>query len=576
MRMSQLFVQTLREAPTEASLSGYQFLLRGGFIRPLTTGNYSFLPLGAQTRRKIETMVRQSMDAIGGQEATFPMIQPLTLWQESGRWDQLDTPPVHFRDRSQREVVMAFSHKEAVLSMACNIVQSYRQLPVLLYQIWRPFRDEGRTWGGLLGAQETLVVDGYSLHADQANLEKFSRLVQERFAGIFAGCGLAIVNVAAEMEEGGAVKARSMVWPSKAGREVLARCRDCGYAADQDIVRAGKTSPPPEPMRPMEDVETPECKSIPNLARFLSIPEARTAKALFLVAYREGQGDDFIFVVVRGDTDLNEAKLKRVLKAKTVGPATEAEIRSVGAEPGYGSPVGLEGLTVVVDDLIPQSPNLVAGANRPGYHTLNVNYGRDYQAAIVADITLVRDGDPCPECGAALEVEQGVQMAAITEEGDGYSRAMNATYLDQAGKTQPIVMGHYRLYADRLLAAVAETHHDAHGLVWPVPVAPYGVYLMTLGKYSEAADAVAERLYADLGAAGVDVLYDDRDERAGVKFNDADLLGIPLRVVIGERGLKTGQVELKRRHQAEVETIPTDGLVPYVKDFLNTWPGPVS
>jgi len=570
MRMSQLFVQTLREAPTEAGLPGYQLLLRGGFIRPLTPGSYSFLPLGAQTRRKIEAIVHQSMHAVGGQAVSLPMVQPADMWLETGRWERLGAEMVRFRDRGQREVAMSTSHEEAILAVARHVVQSYRQLPMLLYQLWQPYRDEVRAGGGLFGAREALVVDGYSLHAEGVELDQFSPRVQEEFADLCELCGLRVVSAAAAIDETGAATVHKLVWPSQVGEETIIRCEACGYSADQTIARTGKTPPAAESMRPMEDVETPDCKTIADLAQFLNLPESRTAKALFLVAYVEGQGDQFIFAVVRGDTDLNEAKLKRVLNAKTVGPATEAEIRSVGAEPGYGSPIGLEGVMVVVDDLIPQSPNLVAGANRPGYHTLNVNYGRDYQAAIIADITLAGEGDSCPECGASLRVEHGIEMARITKVGDGYSRAMDATYLDQEGHARPMVMGHYRFHADRLLAAVAEVHHDEHGIVWPASVAPYDVYLMTLGKRSEVVEAAADRLYAELLAAGVDVLYDDRDERAGVKFNDADLLGMPLRVVIGDRGLKQGTVELKRRRAGEVETIPIDSLVSQVRDVLDS------
>jgi prolyl-tRNA synthetase len=584
MRMSQLLVQTLREAPTEAGLPGYQFLLRAGFIRSLAPGSYSFLPLGADTRRKIKAIVHQAMRAIGGQEVTLPLVQPADLSHRDAGLSHRDAShrdglpgddtssrrgTVRFRDRAQRDVVLGTSHEEAILTIARYVIQSYRQLPMMLYQVWQPFRDEDRTWGGLFGARETLLVDGYSLHADGTDLEGFYPRAQEAFAGVFEQCRLSVLNVVAngdELQED--ALAHKLVWPSEVGDETVIRCDACGYTADQAIARADKTPPPTEDMLPMEDVETPDCKTIADLAQFLNIPESRTAKALFLVAYVEGEGDRFVFVVVRGDTDLNEAKLKRILNAETVGPATEAEIRNLGAEPGYGSPVGLEGVTVVVDDLIPQSPNLVAGANRPGYHTLNVNYGRDYQASIVADITLAQDGDPCPECGAPLRLERGIEVASMAKVGDGYSRALDVTYLDQAGQAQPLVMGRYRLHADRLLAAIAEVHHDEHGIIWPTAIAPYAVYLMTLGKRSEAVDAAAERLYADLAAAGVDVLYDDRDERAGVKFNDADLLGMPLRVVVGERGLKNGAIELKQRHEREIETIPLEDLASRGKAIL--------
>ncbi len=577
MRMSQLFVQTLRDVPTQAATPGYQLLLRAGFLYPLAAGTYSFQPLGAQLRRKIKAIARQAIQGIGGQEVALPLVQPADLFPGMDDRPQgykpagllMGGPAVSFRDRSQRVVVLSTGHEEAILTVARNVIQSYRQLPVLLYHIWQLFRDESRTFSGLLGAREMLVVDGYSLHQDQSSLDDIYPQVRDAFDRVFDQCGLTVLHVAAA-QEGDTVTFQKLVWPSALGEEQIVRCHTCGYTADQSIARTSKTPPPAEEMLPMEDVETPDCKTIADLARFLGIPKSRTAKALFLVAYIQGEGDRFVFAVVRGDTDLNEAKLKRVLGAETIGPATEAEIRSVGAEPGYGSPVGLasRGVTIVVDDLIPQSLNLVAGANRPGYHTRNVNYGRDYQAALVADITLAQKDDPCPECGTMLRLETGVEVAAMTRMGDTCSRVMDATYLDPASQAQPMVMGRYRLHLDRLLSAMAEVHHDEHGFTWPPAVAPYHVYLMTLGKRSETVDIVADRLYAELAAAGVDVLYDERDERAGVKFNDADLLGMPIRVVVGERGLQNGMVELKRRQESQVEAVLVDDLTRKVLSLL--------
>jgi prolyl-tRNA synthetase len=569
MRMSELFVQTLRDAPTEGGTPGHQLLLRAGLLRPLGLGSFGFTPLGAQTRHKVKALARQKMQVLGGQELDLPHIQSAELFFNEIDLEKIAGLPAgsstRFRDRSQREVVLSSSQEVGILIMVKGVVQSYRQLPLMLYQIWEPFRDESRTWGGLFGARETLMVDGYSLHADGAALEDFYPHVHEAFVEVFERCQLDVLSVTVNTD-GVAPIIHKLVWPSKSGGEMVILCDACGYTVDQTIARAGKTPLPEEDMLPMQDVETPDCKTIAELARFLNVPESRTAKALFLVAYIEGEGDCFVFAIVRGDTELNEAKLKRVLNAETIGPATEAEIRNIGAEPGYGSPVGLEDVTVVVDDLVPESRNLVAGANRPGYHTLNVNYGRDYQASFVADITLAQAGDPCPECSAPLRIEMGVEVASTLKMGDRLSRAMDATYLDQEGKAQPIVMGRYRLYADRLLAAVAEAHHDERGIIWPVAIAPYHVYLMTVGKRSETVDSAATRLYADLAAAGIDVLYDDRDERAGVKFNDADLLGMPLRVVVGERGLENGTLELKRRRQGEVEAIAVEDLVQEVLD----------
>ena len=572
MRMSNLFVQTLRDTPTDAGTAGYQFLLRAGFLRPLGHGSYAFTPLGAQARRKVASAIRQAMHTVGGQEVALPHVQPADLVGETLDLEEtvppLAGPPVRFRDRMQHPVLLNTSQEAAILTMARGVIQSYRQLPLMLYQIWTPFRDESQTGGGLFGARETQVVDGYSLHTDNADLEDFYPRVQEAFMQLFERCQLSVLEVTAD-SDGDTATLHKLVWPSKQGEETVVVCDACGYSVDQAIARAGKTPPPDEELLPMQDVETPDCKTIADLARFLDIPESRTAKALFLVAYVEGEGDRFVFAIVRGDMELNEAKLKRALNAKTVGPATEAEIRHMGAEPGYGSPVGLEGVTIVVDDLIPESRNLVAGANRPGYHTLNVNYGRDYQAAIVADITLAGAGDACPECGEPLRVETGIEVASMLNMGDRLSQAMEVSYLDQEGKAQPIVMGRYRLHADRVLAAMAETHHDEHGIIWPSAMAPYHVYLMTLGKRSETVGDAANRLYAELGAVGIEVLYDDRDERAGVKFNDADLLGMPLRVVVGERGLKNGTVELKPRREQDVQVIATDKLVQSVLTYLS-------
>ncbi|PKO21313.1 MAG: proline--tRNA ligase [Chloroflexi bacterium HGW-Chloroflexi-1] len=560
MRMSQLFLQTLREAPGEAKSPGHQLLLRGGFVRAAGWGNHSFLPLGVMARRKIEALVCQALNAAGGQEIALPVIQPIEVWQGVPDADRLGGRALRFRDRNQHEMALATSHEAALFVAVRGVVQSYRQLPLLLYQAWTGFCDEERTSGGLFGLREARVVDGYSLHADAADPDGFYGRVRAALAGVFERCGVTVVAAAAATDAADTVTAHKVVFPWAAGEERVVQCLACGYAADQAIARTGKEPPSGEAPLPMQDVETPHCKTIAELAHFLNVPASRTAKAVFMVAGFAGGEDRFVFAIVRGDTDLNEAKLRRVLQAEAVGPATEAEIRAAGAEPGYGSPVGLSGVTVVVDELVAQSPNLVAGANRPGYHTLNVNLGRDYQATMVADITLAGDGDRCLECGAAVRVVAGVELAALAGPRcrAGAGRATSATCLDREGRGQPLALGRYRLYTDRLLAAVVESHRDEQGLLWPAAVAPYQVYLMTVGQARPEVVEAAERIYADLTAAGVAVLYDDRDERAGVKFNDADLLGWPLRVTVGERGLAKGVVELKQRGGGEVENVPVN------------------
>jgi prolyl-tRNA synthetase len=565
MRMSQLFIQTLREAPNEARTPGYQYLVRCGLVRALG-GGFAFLPLGVLTRQRLEALICRALDEAGGQQVSTPLVQPAETARVAVHG--LESRGARFRDRAQREMVLESSHDAAILATAASVIQSYRQLPALLYEIWQTFHDEERTVGGLFGAREGRVVDAYSLHSSAEELDAGYGRLREAITQTLALLGLGAPEAICAEDDGHRPVAHKMIYPLAGGEETVARCRSCGYVADQAIARISKALPLAEELSTMRDVETPDCKTIAELATFLGVPQARTAKAVFLVANIEGEGDRFVFAVVRGDTALNEAKLKAVLNAQTVGPATEAEIRLAGAEPGYGSPVGLSGITVVADDLVAHSPNLVAGANRPGYHTLNVNHGRDYQASVVADIAMAQEGSPCPVCGSLLAVEQGVTLAEMFQAGDGPAKATDATYLDAEGRARPLALGRYRVYIDRLIAAIAETHHDEHGIVWPAAVAPYQVYLMTLGKATPEVVGAAERLVAALSQAGIAILYDDRDERAGVKFNDADLIGAPLRVAVGDRGLKAGTVEVKRRDQAEVQPVPLDELTSFVLGSL--------
>ena len=565
MRMSQLFIQTLREAPSEARTPGFQFLVRAGFIRCLG-GGCALLPLGMQARQRIEAAVCGALQAAGAQPVSVPFVRSAEQAGAGGR--DAESRPVHFRDRAQREMVIESSHEALILAAAAAVIQSYKQLPVVLFEAWQQFRGEERLVGGLLGAREGRIVDAHSLYADAASLAKGYQHIRKVLAEAYAPCGVTAHEVISAEDASGKAVAHKLIYTVAGGEETVAHCHACGYAADPTGAHLAKEPPPAEELLPMHDLETPACKTIAELASFLGVPASRTAKAVFLMANIAGEGDHFVFAVVRGDTALNEAKLKTALNAESVGPATEAEIRQAGAEPGYGSPVGLSGVTVVVDELVACSPNLVAGANRPGYHTLNVNYGRDFQATVVADIAMAQEGSPCPACGLPLVLEQGVALAETWQAGDQQAQEMDATYLDGEGRARPLALGRYRVYLDRLLAAVAEAHYDEHGILWPAAIAPYPVHLMTLGKATPEVTAAAERLYAELARAGVSVLYDDRDERAGVKFNDADLIGAPLRVAVGDRGLKSGMVEVKRREQTDVRLIPVDELASYVAEVL--------
>ena len=564
MRMSQLFLQTLREAPGDIRLPGHQYLVRAGIVRPIAPGIYGMLPLGMRIRRKLEAAVRLALEQVGGLEIALPHVQPMTLASHVDGVTGFGGRPTRFRDRNQRQMMLTISREGALMAAVRGTLQSYRQLPTLLYTVDDVFSNEERVARGLFGLRERRLVDGYSLHADEASLDETLPRVHDAFSELLAQLGLDLISAEVAVHDAGGVAAQRLLLPLPGGDEVVARCAACGYAADQVIARTRKEPHAPEDPLPMEDVATPNCKTIAELAAFLRIPTSRTAKAVFMVAGFEKGPERFVFAIVRGDTDLSEAKLARALNAQTVGPATEAEIRAMGAEPGYGSPVGLEGVTVVVDELVARSPNLVAGANRPGYHTRNVNLGRDYHANLVADLVLAQEGSHCHKCGAPLTIVDGVALAELARLGDDHAQKTNATYLDPQGQMRPVLLGRYRVDVDRVLGAIAETQHDKHGVLWPASVAPFQVYLMAVGKAKPEVLAAAEERYADLSAAGLEVLYDDRNERAGVKFNDADLLGMPVRVAVGDRGLKNGIIEVKRRDADEVMPVPVNDLVPYV------------
>jgi len=564
MRMSKLFSQTLRKAPGDTEVVSNQLLLRAGFIRQLAAGIYSYLPLARRAMTKIENILREEMNAIGGQEITMPVIHPADIWKETGRWYQIGSEMGRFKDKAGRDMALAMTHEEVVADLVRREIQSYRQLPVLIYHIQTKWRDDPRPRAGLIRVREFTMKDSYSLDADWEGLHRQYVAHYQAYFNIFNRCALPTIAVGADVGMMGGTMAHEFMYLTPIGEDTLVLCDACGYTANRQIAAFRKPPVEAEDPRPLEKVETPNVTTIEALANFLNIPKSRTAKAIFMVAtFTEGTEDTqkFIFAVVRGDMDLNETKLTNAIKAKELRPAHEEEIRAIGAEPGYGSPIGVRDALIVVDDLIAQSPNLVAGANEAEYHYLNVNYGRDYTADVVADIVVARDGDGCPHCGEPVHTSRGVEVGNIFKLGTRYSDSMGCTYLDRDGKIKPVIMGSYGIGVGRLLACIAEEHHDEHGLIWPVTVAPYHVHLVNLSRTPD----VAERLYADLREAGVEVLFDDRDESPGVKFTDADLIGLPLRVTVGDRSLKKGGVELKRRDRKESTLVPTDELVAAVQ-----------
>jgi len=573
MRMSRLFSTTLRDAPAEAEVASHQLLLRAGFIRQLATGVFSYLPLARRAMTRIENIIREEMNAIDGQEITMPVVQPADLWQETGRWYKIDAEMGRLKDRSGRDMVLGMTHEEVAADLARREIHSYRQLPLMVYQIQTKWRDDPRPRAGLIRTREFTMKDAYTFDTDWEGLERQYRAQYQAYFNIFHRCGIDAIAVGADTGMMGGRLAHEYMYLTPIGEDTLLLCDACGYAANRQIATMRQPDMDNEAPLPVEKVATPDCKTIADLARFLNIAESQTAKAVFMVAaipIETGLREQFVFAVVRGDMELNETKLARAVGAQSLRPATEDEIRAVGAVPGYASPVGLKDVLVVADELVTRSANLVSGANDTGYHLLNVNYGRDYTAQIVTDLVAVRDGDACPECGGALRAVRGVEVGNIFQLGTFYAEKLGVTYSDAAGQEQPVIMGSYGIGIGRLLACVAEEYHDEYGLRWPVTVAPYPVHLVRLagkGQVSETS-AAADRLYGALRAAGLEPLYDDRDESPGIKFNDADLIGLPLRLTVSDRSLKAGGVEMKRRDCADKVIVPLDQVIDQVKAEL--------
>lgn len=567
MRMNQLFTQTLREVPADAEVTSHQLLVRAGFIRPLAAGIFSYMPLGLRVMRKIEAILREEIDALGGQELAMPVVNPADLWQTSNRWFEIDSELGRFRDKNGREMVLAMTHEEVVADLVRQEIQSYRQLPRLVYHIQTKWRDDPRPRAGMIRAREFTMLDSYSLDATEEGLDTQYRAHYQAYFNIFGRCGLPTIAVEADVGMMGGTLAHEFMYLTPIGEDTLFLCAECGFRANRQVAPFRKPIAEPEVPLPVEKVATPETKTIAALAEYLGIDKARTAKAVFLVAtVMDGQQrvDRLVFAVVRGDMELNETKLANVVGAKALRPALEAEISAIGAAPGYASPIGLQDVLVVVDDAVAASPNLVAGANELGYHLRNVNYGRDYEADIVADLASAYEGAGCPQCGKPLSMQRGVEVGNIFKLGDHFSTALDARFVDEAGMSRPVVMGSYGIGVGRLVACIAERCHDDYGLIWPATVAPFDVHLVALRGGFEG----ATELYDELRAAGLDVLYDDRDASPGVKFNDADLIGLPVRLTVGQRSLDQGGVEMKLRHEAERTLVSRAQVVATVQETL--------
>ncbi len=571
MRMSHLFGQTLREPPSEAEVASHQWLVRAGYIRQIGAGIFSYLPLARRAFNRIEAILREEIDAIGGQELTMPVIHPAELWKATGRWTQIGAEMGRFQDRVGRDLALAMTHEEIAAELAHREIHSYRQLPQLIYHIQTKWRDDPRPRAGLIRVREFTMLDSYSLDADEAGLDQQYQAHYQAYFNIFRRCGLPVIAVGSDVGMMGGSLAHEYMYLTPIGEDTLLLCPQCGHKANRQVARFRKPAPPEETLRPIEKIATPETKTIEELAQLLGVAKSQTAKAVFLMAATgttEAPREELIFAVIRGDMEVNETKLANAVGARDLRPAREEEIQAVGAVPGYASPIGVRGARVIVDDLIPLSPNLVAGANEEGYHLRNVNYGRDFTAEKVVDIASAEAGSLCPHCGTPMDQSRGVEVGNIFKLGTRYSEAVGALYLDRDGRTRPIVMGSYGIGVGRLLACIAEEHHDDRGLILPPSVAPYPVHLVQLGSPGTNAGQLAGQLETALRQAGLEPLYDDRNESAGVKFNDADLIGLPLRLTVSDRALQRGGVEIKRRDSTESSYVAPEAVPEAVQQIL--------
>ena len=562
MRFSKLFGRTLKEIPSDADTLSHQLLLRTGMIQQVATGVYSYLPLGWRVLRKIEQIIREEMDKVGGQELMLPTLQPFELWQETGRYPSFGKTLFTVTDRREHTLVLGPTHEEIITDLVRRYVQSYRDLPLLLYQIQNKFRDEPRPRGGLLRVREFIMKDLYSFHIDEADLDRCYQVMIQAYKNIYSRCGLPSVIVEADSGAIGGKESHEFMLITETGEDEIVYCSNCDYAANIEKARSVKPKLETKTPLPIEEISTPNIKTIEEVANFVGVPASQTLKAVFYSADAE-----LAFVVIRGDIDVNETKLKNLMKCTELRLATETEVKAAGLVAGSASPVGIKEIKIVADDSINLGSNFIAGANKPDTHLKNVNYPRDFKIDLMADIAIARPGDDCPNCNGKLQSSHGIEVGHVFKLGIFYSDKMGASFLDQNGKSHPIIMGTYGIGLGRLLAAAVEQNHDDKGIIWPAAIAPYHVYLCPLRIENPEITETAEKLYQDLTDENVEVLFDDRNESPGIKFNDADLLGIPLRLTISPRTMESQSVEIKWRQEKQTELLPLEGITNTIKKF---------
>lgn len=565
MRYSQYFIPTVKETPADAEVVSHQLMLRAGMIRKVAAGIYNYLPIGLKSIRKVENIVREEMNRAGAIEILMPMVTPAELWEESGRWAQYGKELLRLKDRKENEFCLGPTHEEVVTDIVRREVRSYRQMPLNLYQIQTKFRDEIRPRFGLMRGREFIMKDAYSFDADEKGADASYEKMYQAYRRVFERCGLKFRAVEADTGSIGGNWSHEFMVLADSGEDAIVSCNSCDYAANVEkaeskLVVSEEHSEP----RPLEKIHTPGKKSIQEVSDFLQMPASSTVKMLVVMADNKP-----VAVLLRGDHDLNEIKLKKVIGCEELEMATDEVIaKATNAPVGFLGPIDRK-IRIIADTTVKGMRNFVCGANETDYHLKNVNHDRDFAITEYADIRNVNHGDPCPRCsGGTLEMWRGIEVGHVFKLGMKYSKALGATFLDPDGKEQTVFMGCYGIGIGRTVASCIEQNHDQNGIIFPMPIAPFHCIISAINPKDEAVSAAAENIYAKLLSLGVEVLYDDRDERPGVKFKDADLIGIPLRIVVGAKNLVEGNVELKQRVNGEMELLSIDAAVSRVQTIV--------
>ncbi len=567
MRYTKLFLPTLREVPADAEVISHQLMLRAGMIRKLTSGIYTYLPLGLRVIKKVEKIIREEMERAGAQEVLMPMVQPSELWEESGRWDVYGKELLRFKDRHGRDYCLGPTHEEVITDLIRKEVRSYRDMPLNLYQIQNKFRDEIRPRFGLMRGREFSMKDAYSFDLDEEGAVKSYQAMFDAYNRIFERCGLYFKAVEADTGNIGGSFSHELMVLADTGEDAIVSCTECDYAANMekaevnpDYIEKEEYEAPPAPM---EKVSTPDVRTVEEVTQFLSVTPKQLVKTMIFETSSEP-----VAVLVRGNHEVNPAKVKNVLGVANLELAGEETVlKLTGAPAGFAGAVGLS-IKIIADRAVEPMKNMVMGGNEKDVHLIGVNRGTDFEVSEFADLRLVTSSDRCPRCGKVIEIKRGIEVGHIFKLGDKYSKALSATYLDQNGNERYVIMGCYGIGVGRTVAAAIEQNHDKNGIIFPMPIAPYQVVILPLQMRDSDVVSAAETLYNQLISQGAEVLLDDRDERAGVKFKDADLVGIPIRVTIGKKSLKEGQLEVRLRATGETELVPREGADRMILDMI--------